>query len=100
MDWERSPQRQWILQERSELVEKMGEKRRRKMKGGRDAADTAAATLEVDKKLSNRYEGSVGSRTTSCYPSGGRLGRIRTEGTGGASTASEAASLSFDLRTV
>ena len=38
-------------------------------------------------------------QNTSCYPLGGRLGRIRTEGMGGYSTATEAAALSFDLLT-
>ena len=80
-------------------MEKMGAKRRRNMKGERAAAKPTDAVLEGGQKISTQYEGSVGYRTTSCYPSGGKLGRIRTEGTGLTSVASEATSLSFDLRT-
>ena len=44
--WKRkdTPRRQWTLQERSELVEKMGANRCRKMKGGWAAAEAAAVT--------------------------------------------------------
>ena len=53
--WTRNnpPWRQWILQERSELVDMMVAKRRRKMKEGRAYTDPAAATLEGVQKLSN-----------------------------------------------
>ena len=69
------------------------------MKGERAAATPADAVLEGGQKILTQYEVSVGSRTMSCYPAGGKLGCTRTEGTGVASVASEVASLSFNLRT-
>ena len=38
-------------------MDKMGAKRRRKVKGGRAAAEAAAAVLEVGQKILTRYEG-------------------------------------------
>ena len=48
------PRRQWILQERSQFVEKIGTKRPRKVKGGQVAAEAAAAAPEGVQKLSTR----------------------------------------------
>ena len=42
------PHCQWILQERLQLLEKMGSKRLRKVKGGRAAAKAASTALEGD----------------------------------------------------
>ena len=52
-----TPWHQWILQERSEFMEKMGVKRHRKMKVGRAAAKAAAPVLEVNHKLLTQNKG-------------------------------------------
>ena len=56
-----SPRCHWILQKRSEFVEKMGAKRIRNMKVGRAAVMDAAAASEGNQKLLNQYEGAAGA---------------------------------------
>ena len=57
MEEEQSPHCQWILQERLQLLEKMGSKRLRKEKGGRAAAKVASTALEGVQNISARYGG-------------------------------------------
>ena len=70
-------------------VEKMGEKRRRRVKGGRSTAEAAAAASEGGQKLSTGYEGATEANLSNyvLLSSEETLGRIITEGTGGAPTA-------------
>ena len=59
--WSRNkpPRHQWILQERSEFVEKMEAKRRRKIEWGWASAEPADAALQGCKKLLTWYKGSA-----------------------------------------
>ena len=75
------------MQERSEFVENMGAKRRRKMKGGRAAANPAAAALEGGQRILTQYEGAAEANPLNyvLISVRGEIERIIMEGTGGAS---------------
>ena len=59
--WRRrnNPRRQWILQDRSQFVEKMGAKRQMKVKVGQDAVEAAATASDGGQKISTRYKGAA-----------------------------------------
>ena len=101
--WTRNyyPRCQWILQERSKFVENTEAKRYRKMMGGGGKPPSLQPSRW--RGVRSSQPDTMGQRrlnpqTISIYLSGGGLGRIRTEGTGGASAATEVAAL-FNLRT-
>ena len=69
-------------------MEKMGVKRRRKVKGGRAAAEAVASASEEGQKLSTRYKGAAEANPSNYVVLSvrGGSGRIRTDGMGGALT--------------
>ena len=72
------------------------------MKVGQASVKTAAAASEGNQKLLTRNEGRQrkNTQTKYCYTLGGRLGRIRMEGTRGVPTAAGAVEeLELDLCT-
>ena len=76
---------QWILQDRSQFVEKMGVKRYRKGKGRLAATEAEAAASEWGHKLLTRYKGAVEANPSNkvLLSVGGKVEDDKNRGDGG-----------------